>query len=114
MYHLVLFEVSPGAIGLVTLWARKGPHPAVAQHVGFEALLGAVALATLSAKEGLVARVHKSVLLQVAKLQEGLATLPTAVPPPLLWGASCWARRAPQACREARGLLFSSLLGPRL
>lgn len=39
MYHLVLSEVSPGAVGLVTLWAGKGPDPAVAQRVGFEALL---------------------------------------------------------------------------
>lgn len=39
MHHLVLFEVSSGAIGLVTLWAGEGPYPAVSQHVGFEALL---------------------------------------------------------------------------
>lgn len=39
MHHLVLFEVSPGAVGLVALWAGEGPHATVAQHVGFEALL---------------------------------------------------------------------------
>lgn len=39
VYNLVLSEVSPGAVGLGALRAGEWPHPTVAQHVGFEALL---------------------------------------------------------------------------
>lgn len=112
--HLVLPEVPPGAVGLVALRAGEGPQPAVAQRVGLEALFRAVALAALRAEEGLVARVHERVLPQVAELQEGLATLPAAVPPALFRGASRQARGAPQACGEFSVLLLCSCLGPRL
>lgn len=74
------------------MWAQEGPHPVVAQRVGLEALLRAVAPATLSAKKGLVACVHKRMLLQVAQLQECFATL-TALVLALTRGASGWAGR---------------------
>lgn len=93
----VLLQVALRALRLVALGALERPHAPVGQQVGFEALLRAAALATLRAEEGFVASVDETMLLEVAELQEGFATLPTPVPAPgqpLVGQDTWWGGRA--------------------